>query len=162
MNEDGPNYNFAKSLAKNLIQRLKITIPPVKLNSVFKLHKKKILILGEDLGSDDGFCMGLDQIIYNKTQPDTRIRFTIAHELGHILLGHNSGYKIVEFDSKDPNETLANVFAAELLVPLYLLKRESLTLMNLTDLANKYWVSKDMMMWRLNSTGLDIKLGSWD
>ncbi len=61
-------------------------------------------------------------IVYNDNKPPNRIKFTIAHELGHILLGH------LEYNYKDLNErTLNNVkakfeyeadtFASNLLAP---------------------------------------------
>lgn len=49
-----------------------------------------------------------------------RQRFTAAHELGHILLGHVGEYKLVnrEPSSEDnPIEQAANVFASRLLAP---------------------------------------------
>lgn len=49
-----------------------------------------------------------------------RKRFTIAHELGHIILGHVGRYQLVarEPDPKDnPVEQAANVFASRLLAP---------------------------------------------
>lgn len=49
-----------------------------------------------------------------------RQRFTVAHELGHILLGHTGKYRLVnrEPDPKDdPIEQAANVFASRLLAP---------------------------------------------
>lgn len=49
-----------------------------------------------------------------------RQRFTTAHELGHILLGHVGRYKLVnrEPDPRDtPIEQAANVFASRLLAP---------------------------------------------
>jgi Zn-dependent peptidase ImmA (M78 family) len=156
------NSNFAKSLAGDLISLLRIEKPPVNLNLVIKAQPRKILVLGQDLGNDDGFSVGLNQIIYNNKQSVVRKRFTVAHELGHILLGHNSGYRIVDFKTKDPNEKLANIFAAELLVPLSLLEKEFLATESLSSIAKKYNVSNEMMMWRLNQTGLDIKLENWE
>lgn len=51
-------------------------------------------------------------IIYDEEDTPQRCRFTIAHELGHIFLGHNtSGMYSVE------EETAANVFASRLLAP---------------------------------------------
>lgn len=60
-------------------------------------------------------------IIYDDTETLGRIRFTIAHELGHILLGHEleAGFghyrKISE--GKPITETQADEFAARLLAP---------------------------------------------
>lgn len=49
-------------------------------------------------------------ILYNEQKPEQTIRFTLAHELGHILLGHTKD------DEKEKKE--ANCFARNLLCPL--------------------------------------------
>ena len=59
-------------------------------------------------------------IIYDDTRPKEQIRFTIAHELGHIFLGHplKSGYHARTFDKNRPDiERDADKFAARLLCP---------------------------------------------
>lgn len=68
------------------------------------------------------------EIRINKYEPLVRQRFTIAHEIGHILLGHEG------ISYRDPNyqkyndlimrakEANANSFAAELLMPEILLR----------------------------------------
>lgn len=61
-------------------------------------------------------------IIYDDRQEHRRYRFTIAHELGHIVLGHelSDGYykrSNVFFDSKPSIESEADNFAARLLAP---------------------------------------------
>lgn len=62
------------------------------------------------------------QIIYNDAESRERTRFTIAHELGHILLGHElapdkSGHFRTASDRREPAETQADEFAARLLAP---------------------------------------------
>ncbi|WP_294796183.1 ImmA/IrrE family metallo-endopeptidase [uncultured Fenollaria sp.] len=64
----------------------------------------------------------------NKNEPIYRQRFTIAHELGHILLGHE-GKSFRKLDHKEygdflerMNEVTANSFAAELLMPEILVR----------------------------------------
>lgn len=75
--------------------------------------------------ASDGFSVrtgGLTLAFYNGTQPPVRVRFTIAHELGHILLGHladgeNTLYNREPSPEDDPEEHAANVFASRLLAP---------------------------------------------
>ena len=75
--------------------------------------------------SEYGCCIvdedGNWTIIYNDSDTPGRVRFTIAHELGHILLGHDieEGFghyrRIVR--NKPITETQADEFAARLLAP---------------------------------------------
>lgn len=65
-------------------------------------------------------------ILVNKAHPETRRRFTIAHELGHLLLhGYKTPHADMRFRFRDARssdgsaieEIQANAFAAELLMP---------------------------------------------
>lgn len=106
----------------------------------------------------------------NARHSENRIRFTIAHELGHFLLHEG---ETVHFDGKRPgltlnlrgleasngtddNEREANLFAAELLMPVKFLENDLLDdssdLMDentLQDLAGKYQVSVQALTFRL-------------
>ena len=163
INEELSGYvKFAKILARNLIKKGKFDQAPIVLNSVFKFIGQEIKVSAVDLGNEDGFSVGSTIIKYNSVKPVVRQRFTVAHELGHILMGHNTTSRVTSFDTKDPNEHCANVFASELLVPTVLIKKECLNLESLSSLATKYNVSKDMMMWRLKGLRLDEKIKSWE
>lgn len=156
---------FAKKLARKLIKDSKIKEPPVLLRNIFPSVGLNIKVISKDLGGDDGFCVQDKIIGYNSLNSEHRNRFTVAHELGHILLGHNTtdGQRFkINFYSKDPNEVNANTFAAELLVPATMLKKEKLGEMAVTDIAKKYNVSDDMMFWRLKEAHLELKVGSLD
>lgn len=66
--------------------------------------------------SGDGFTVTVPRpagvvhlVLYNADIPLTRRRFTLAHELGHIYLGHE--------DDADEQEREADRFAAQLLMP---------------------------------------------
>lgn len=157
-----PSFGFVKKLARNIVKKSKIKKYPIILRDIFNCLGNKILIKGLDLGSEDGFSVGTSLINYNKTHSVVRQRFTVAHELGHILLGHNSRSRVIDFNSKDINEQQANVFASELLVPLQMIKETCSSSESLSSLADKFWVSKDMMQWRLSSCRLDSKIRSWE
>ncbi len=80
---------------------------------------------------NDGFSKIIKNrylIFYNETiQPHARKRFTVAHEIGHIVLGHlaqdstacRSGVSLWNRTGEEPNpiEASANVFAGRLLAP---------------------------------------------
>lgn len=60
-------------------------------------------------------------IVVNNTEPKSRCRFSIAHELGHFLLGH-LGDDVTQLNRartevKPELETQADMFAARLLAP---------------------------------------------
>lgn len=70
-----------------------------------------------------------NEISVNQFESEYRQRYTIAHELGHILLGHNDVSYIFSDMSKYKNtidrmnEVTANKFAAELIMPEKLVKK---------------------------------------
>lgn len=71
---------------------------------------------------------GKKVILINEFEPDYRQRFTIAHELGHIILGHEGiSYRFSDMSKYKNtidrmNEVAANKFAAELIMPEKLVK----------------------------------------
>ena len=79
-----------------------------------------------DLGSGfDGLATSTDEvklIVLATSQVPARQRFTLAHELGHLLAGDDQGVHLDEdvFDTaqaKNPSEMRANSFAATFLMP---------------------------------------------
>lgn len=73
----------------------------------------------------DGFCTMTDHftyIFYNSGLPVGRQRFTVAHEIGHLALGHVGRGRVTTIN-REPHpkdsqeETQANQFAARLLAP---------------------------------------------
>lgn len=63
-------------------------------------------------------------IVFNDDDTPQAIRFTVAHELGHIFLGHalEKGYaRSKRFIVKPQTETEADVFASRLLCPAVVL-----------------------------------------
>lgn len=78
-------------------------------------------------------------IYVNILDPEFRQRFIIAHEIGHILLGHegishrDTSYTIYKDLIERMNEVSANGFAAELLMPEQLLRDALLDTMTELD-----------------------------
>jgi Zn-dependent peptidase ImmA (M78 family) len=106
----------------------------------------------------------------NQSDPPYRKRFTIAHELGHHFLHLLSDGEFVDskvdlfrdsetdvspesIEQRRP-EIQANQFAAALLMPADLVKREYSPTPNLEELARKFNVSEAAMGFRLTKLGL--------
>ena len=63
--------------------------------------------------------------MYDDTKPPSRQRFSIAHELGHILMHIAGGPTVFNRENgknSDPIEAEANIFASRLLSPLCVLQ----------------------------------------
>lgn len=101
----------------------------------------------------------------NEAHADTRQRFSAAHELGHFLSGHTSyDHQAMHIEDRptwlDPQnrqETEANEFAAELLMPEQCLKADVATYgLDVPYLAKRYQVSEQAMWIQL----IDLRLVS--
>lgn len=100
-------------------------------------------------------------IYINKDDAIKRQRFTIAHEIGHIILHHENmdkEFKEIDFRSAngtyDLRETQANSFAAALLMPREKSKRVWELLVDVDDFADAFHVSKQAAAIRLMNLGL--------
>lgn len=91
---------------------------------------------------------GIFEIIYRDTEPSYRCRFTIAHELGHIFLGHLmfETAKYRTFVIQDDTESEANVFARDLLAPACVL--HELQILNSNDIAQLCNISLESAKYR--------------
>lgn len=108
---------------------------------------------------------GRTAIYVNKTNPEVRKRFTIAHEIGHYVLHHSdidSGY-IVDYRQAIRNyetqedlikETQANMFASALLLPKEKLETEWGIHQDIEIVANLFQVSRKALLIRLDNLGL--------
>lgn len=104
-------------------------------------------------------------ILINSDQPADRQRFSAAHELGHLVLGHTPRAAFISFLGRrfDPVEAHADQFAAELLIPSHLLARHLVDLRDGTEptlprkvyrLASTFMVSFQAMATRLEKLGM--------
>lgn len=124
------NYKIARNKAWETLNEVRITQLPIKLSLIAKYYGIQIISYGDSnlnhTNNEDGYSTKINDIFiiyYNEQKPLQRIRFTIAHELGHCLLGHISeGEKTFRHNNetdkyKDSKEIQANVFARDLLMP---------------------------------------------
>ncbi len=162
---------LARKLARDLLKKSGVKKPPTSLRVVIECLQKDYnynlaIFLNSTLGNNiSGILITIEgdkqtekynEIHYNQNHNWYRRRFTIAHEIGHLLLNTSCDESFLNFDSiKKPIEIEANQFAAELLVPLFSIKkdlRESSA--QIPDLAWKYIVSQKTMGWKISSCNL--------
>lgn len=123
------DYQKSRDLAWEVLLHEKVTRLPVKPGQLCK--QMGIRVVYYDRGNpfdDDGTSLivgGVPCIFIERGKPVRRQRFTCAHELGHILLGHVGKYKLVNREPSrgdNPIEQAANVFAVRLLAPACVLR----------------------------------------
>ena len=158
---------------KNLLKRFGISDPPIPVHKIARGCGARIVrVSGED--DIDGFLYRENEravIGVNKDQARVRRRFTIAHELGHLLLHEHEevhvdrGFRVrlrsgVSSQGLDRDEMEANRFAAELLMPIRMLRRDIEDhVFDLADdgelylLAKRYGVSTQALAFRITGLG---------
>lgn len=105
-------------VAKVDISNIRADLTPYVLAAKAKLKKEE---LGE---GESGYTItkpnGQHVITVNALEPEERQRFTICHEIAHIVLNLGSSHEEVpswSFAKRHPNEIACDTFAAELLMP---------------------------------------------
>lgn len=154
---DSPPDEMARSVRRDW----RLPQGPIS-NMVKVLEKNRIAIVSFDFGTDllDGFFMppaeqkSLYCIALNSSAafPPDRKRFTLAHELGHLILHRD------EFADEDGKrqEDEANSFASEFLMPAEDVAEdftEPLTFARLRELKAKWKVSMGALVMRAKSLG---------
>lgn len=164
----------ARRVAHELLQQAQIAQPPVPVRRLARMVGAEVHLApyqGELAGSairtPQGMIIGV-----NAGQPATRQRFTIAHEIGHLLLHPgrplllDEKLRVSRRDERssmatDVEEMEANQFAAELLMPEVFVRRDVETSLPLdieteifiAELARRYAVSPQAMTIRLTALG---------
>ena len=124
------------SKAKLLLEQFPRMRLPVRLHTICDKLGIQIRYAVAPVESFDAFYIeGLERdisrlIIVNDAFPLTHQRFSVAHEIGHIVLGHGSSNFLagkIKNDRESSEEIAANRFAAELLMPASRILQQKLT-----------------------------------
>lgn len=112
----------------------------------------KVIEIDEDTNCFDGLATIVDEkyyvIVINKTMPIERKRFTILHELGHLLLD------LTHFSDKE-KESYCHVFASEMLLSKQNIlvefgnNRKKISFNELINIQEKYGISISAIMYKL-------------
>lgn len=159
--------------ARKLLHKFKIDSVPVPVEDIAKgLGAKVVYSALDDCHCGMIYKRGNKVVIgVNSIHPESRQRFTIAHEIGHLIMHKEEIEGNVHIDQafsekinrdgksslgEDLKEREANTFAAELLIPTDMLKKEtknkSIDIEDgefVTELAGKFQVSFQSMSIKL-------------
>ena len=122
-------YAAVIKMACRIIKKHALTVPFDLDELVSKYADLKYMPI--PIGGVDGTCVHLKtpgkrtKVIVNTNAPRTRQKFTLAHELGHIIIPWHCGTIVDDVQAMNPNdqsryaqiEREANYFASELLMP---------------------------------------------
>ena len=146
------------SLAERILIELGVQRPEdINLDALCKAYG--INVHYQPMGDEDAFLFSSPNLsdvdfLINKSKHPVRRRFSIGHELGHYFLHRNKNLICVSskinfqpsFDTRTDPEREADKFAAELLLPEYLvlplMKAErSITILHIQNLARQFQTS---------------------
>ena len=130
------DYKKSRDVAWQILSRHKIKELPVRVAKICKAEKIKLFTYEEGAelirrlhleahteNGNDAFTIGR-VIFYDDTTSRGRQRFSVAHELGHVLL-HSTDSPTVQnreiSPADNPIESEANVFASRILAPMCVL-----------------------------------------
>jgi Zn-dependent peptidase ImmA (M78 family) len=156
-----PDYDLVSEWVAKVLVDNSIYEPPVQPLELARNYKTRVLFadFGDEHRDVAGFLDYKKSDIYVNTHDAPRRQtFTIAHELGHVLLhgslfeAHPEEYRVLLRSpiagQKDPLEQEANAFAANLLVPRFMLDKYYQTASKF-ELARLFNVSEDVIRFRL-------------
>ena len=134
---DAPRTLFARTLARRSLRELGLSAPPVPIEEALRFYG--LMLAREKHDRAWSGALRGDRVVVNATHPAARQRFTAAHELGHLRLGHTAlepaclelepaggmpkrvlpadVAQAVFLERSTVQEIEANEFAAELLAP---------------------------------------------
>lgn len=150
-------------VAKSLLKRAKISTYPIILNSLVPIIKEdypSIKFHSTDKLPQKVYALTYRKgneidIAFNNTAPKNRQKFSLAHELGHLYMGHVHGGGAIDFEDSGQAEKEANEFAAELIMPSSLMRKFIKdNHRTAKDVISAFDVSEEAIWWRINSTGL--------
>lgn len=168
-----PDFQRGADEARRLLRKYSYDRPPIDPEKI--AEDEGLRVIYADFESPDSeevsgfFRLNEKSIIINNDISDNRITFTIAHELAHYYLHQeyikSNNYipmpRWDEYGSEKPVEEIeADNFAANLLVPLRMLKHYK-NYASEYELSRLFFVSEDVIRNRLSTLTRYPKLAGW-
>ena len=151
----------AREKANNIIEMYRIDEAPI---DIFEIAEKLGFVvdkieLPNEIPAKIEAHEDIKVIFVNSKHPLIKQRFSVGHELGHYLSGHEN-FNVDIRSMADPNKKYLNPqyqqeyeaddFAAEILMPKSILKKDVLeNQLSLSELVEKYEVSEQAMIIQL-------------
>ncbi|MDB5166983.1 MAG: hypothetical protein JWN26_128 [Candidatus Saccharibacteria bacterium] len=163
--QQGPRLKAARHAANGLLKSANLNVIPIRINDLCKQVSNDFNLVVEGAGEQvtgkkiDAVTKKMDDgqifIIYNKDRHVHRMRFSVAHELGHLYMGHMHGNSSIDLGSENFDEIEANQFAAQILMPPSILRADIKSgIKDVDALAEKYQVSNLAMWWHIEKSGM--------
>ncbi|MEU8251841.1 ImmA/IrrE family metallo-endopeptidase [Nonomuraea sp. NPDC048916] len=143
-----------------------LNVEIVSADQLIDLHKLQALSAAQEGAfSAATFHLSADHVVIvcNPLNDPARTNSDIAHELAHLLLGHQvrelqtiAGHIFLTCDPDQEEE--ANWLAGCLLLPRQVLLREAFADATPDAIATKYHVSTQMARFRLNASGVNLQV----
>jgi Zn-dependent peptidase ImmA (M78 family)/transcriptional regulator with XRE-family HTH domain len=154
------DHGDPEEIAYMVRQKWNIPRGPIKnLMSVVEAAGVIVLLVDYDNDEIDGEVVpdenGMPFIYLNKNRPADRIRYTLAHELGHLIM-HSKDYIV----SGEQAEQEANLFASAFLAPSNDIRYQlddNLSLGRLADLKRHWKISMAALVKAAERVGVDSR-----
>lgn len=125
---DYKKYQNSRNAAWEMLIDQQVCELPIRVSKLCKNMGIDVQVYNSDELDGDGKSIFVDdypKILVNSNSSLQRQRFTAAHELGHIILGHVGKYQLVNREPSENDNHIeheANVFATRLLAPAIVLR----------------------------------------
>jgi len=151
----------ARIFAQKIIKSLKINEAPVNLREVISHVQKdfNLVVIPDTLSKNiSGIIVKLTEleqeffvIGFNANDPWCRRRFSIGHEIAHLLFNTLCDKRE---SGNSEREKECEFFSAELLMPKSILKNDFSKIRNIPELSKKYLVSSAAMSIKISNDSL--------
>ena len=155
---------------EQILEQYNISSPPIDVPFIAK--SRGIDLVLADLGDISGILFREGNRItigVNKNHKETRQRFTIAHEIGHLFLHGDEALHVdkvfaiklrnhTSSEAVDLGEIEANAFAAELLMPTEMIQQEMQKLPGVLDYEKDIIIERLAKIFNVSQQATTIRL----